>query len=125
MAYNIHMKTERDGITFRNLFNASNANAPVTLEPGQYASGFWDIPEEEARQAIGGMLYLHETKAKPAVFGGVITDVKIIDDYEAARSKRAVFVVEPVSVHTGKKIDWPKNGHNHTMAYYSGLVAAE
>ena len=38
------------------------------------------------------------TKAKPAVFGGVITDVKIIDDYEAARSKRVVFVVEPVPV---------------------------
>ena len=122
MTYNIHMINKRDGYRLRNMFMASDANAPVELNANQFASGFWDIPAAEAEAAIGGTLYLHETKANRAAFAGKIVDVQMVE-YNAAHNVRAVFIIEPIAG-AGRNVSWPKTGRNHNMAHYSGIVEA-
>lgn len=120
MTISIHMICKRDGFRLRNMFMASDANAPVELGAGQFASGFWDIPAADAKAAIGGTLYLHETKSKRAVFAGKIVDAQTVN-YDAAHNVRVVFIVEPIAG-AGRNAAWPKTGRNHAMAHYSGII---
>jgi len=81
-----------------------------------YESGVW-VVEEEAAGLVGGMMYLHETKADKSYFGGRIDSQRIVEtDY--ARSRRVVFTV--TSLREGKGVRW--RGAAHGMAWTSGVV---
>ena len=62
----------------------------------------WAIKEDEAKALVGGMIYLHETKAEPSYFGGVVIDYRPADGAEYA--DRWVFTV--ASTLSGKNAAW-------------------
>ena len=78
--------------------------------------GMWAITEDEAKALIGGMIYLHDAKAEPSYFGGVVTGYRPADGAEYAG--RWVFTV--ASTLSGKKVAW--EGRDYGMAHYSGLI---
>jgi hypothetical protein len=82
-----------------------------------FESGMWDIKEDEAKALVGGMIYLHDTKAEPSYFGGVVTGYRPADgaEYEG----RWVFTV--ASTPSGKKAAW--EGKDHAMSHFSGILA--
>lgn len=82
-----------------------------------FESGFWDLPEGDAVRVVGGMLYLHETKATPSYFGGVVRSFRVAGDDESAPG-RIVFAVE--SKGAGKGVPW--RGASHAMAWTGGVV---
>lgn len=90
-------------------------------ETNVYYSGFWDIPLDEAECLVGGMLYLHEVKAKPSRFGGRVLAVEQVEKPEFARSKRVVFKVQALL--EGKNVKW--RGADHGMASYGGIIDIE
>lgn len=82
-----------------------------------FDSGFWDLSEADAERLVGGMLYLHETKASPSYFGGVVRGFRVAGSDELAPG-RIVFSVE--STREGKGVAW--KGAAHSMAWTGGLV---
>ncbi len=86
----------------------------ATAHP-QYESGFWDIPEAQARALVGGMLYLHQTKAEPSYFGGQVMGYRVAGPDEVLPG-RIVFTV--LSQKEGKSMAW--EGASHGMAWDSG-----
>ena len=81
-----------------------------------FESGMWAIKEDEAKALVGGMIYLHETKAEPSYFGGVVIDYRPADGAEYA--DRWVFTV--ASTLSGKNAAW--HGKDHGMAHFSGVL---
>jgi hypothetical protein len=81
-----------------------------------YESGVWDC-ENDAPTLIGGMMYLHETKADKSYFGGRIESFSVVETDEA-HSHRVVFTV--TSLREGKGVRW--RGTAHAMAWTSGVV---
>jgi hypothetical protein len=66
----------------------------IPIEPGSrvYRSGHWALAETTAKTLIGGTIYLHEKKADPSFFGGIVTSVEMVGDGEHAG--RIVFTFE-------------------------------
>lgn len=112
----LHLKNKQDPKGF-GLLNL----AKVEGETNVFRSGFWDIDLEDAKELVGGMLYLHEAKAKPSRFGGRVLAVEQIDKPEFARSKRIVFTIEATL--DGKNVKW--RGADHAMASYGGVIDVE
>jgi hypothetical protein len=83
-----------------------------------FESGYWDIPDADADQLIGGMVYLHQTKNEPSYIGGIVKEVRQEKRPEHAHSDRWLIVFD--AVEAGKGTAW--RGADHTMAWYSGLV---
>lgn len=86
-----------------------------------FQSGFWNLSEEEAKELVGGFLYLHETKAKSAGFGGRIVGYSVETLPVFARALRIDFRVEPMREARGT--GW--RGARHAMAWTGGLVPAD
>ncbi len=86
----------------------------ATAHP-QYESGFWDIPEAQAHALVGGMLYLHQTKAEPSYFGGKVLGYRVAGSAESLPG-RIVFTV--LSQQHGKSMAW--EGASHGMAWDGG-----
>ncbi|RKG85649.1 hypothetical protein D7V88_19535 [Corallococcus terminator] len=84
---------------------------------GDYESGNWDVSETEAKELIGGMIYLHETKSKRSYFGGKINSFRTLV-IDAPRPNRIVFRLTPLR--EGKGVEW--KGAGHGMASKSGVV---
>lgn len=84
----------------------------------EFESGNWDITEDEAKELVGGKMYLHESKNEPSYFGGKIANYRIVEIGEA-HSQRVVFKI--VSERDGKGVDW--EGASHGMAWTSGCLA--
>jgi hypothetical protein len=80
----------------------------------EYESHAWDIPEDDARQLVGGVIYLHETKRKRSYFGGMVTGYRISD----APSGRIIFLFNAMK--EAKGIAW--EGRDHERAHYSGVL---
>ena len=83
-----------------------------------YVSGKWDFDLEEAKQLVGGMLFLHETKSEKSAFGGVITDVTTVIAEGVRHQQRVEFTF--TASKQGKGESW--SGANHSMAWTSGIV---
>ncbi|TMB35491.1 MAG: hypothetical protein E6J62_02705 [Deltaproteobacteria bacterium] len=90
-------------------------NLQVVKHP-VYESGVWDI-EKDAPRLVGGMMFLHETKADKSYFGGRIESYRVVETDEA-HSRRVVFTV--TSLREGKGASW--RGTAHGMAWTSGVV---
>ena len=83
-----------------------------------YLSGYWDLSLAEAQSLVGGMLYLHETKAKTSRFGGKVLSVEHVRVEEFAHKDRIVFKV--LSLNDGRGVKW--RGADHSMASYGRIV---
>ena len=80
---------------------------PRHLRPNSFPlseSGMWAIKEDEAKALVGGMIYLHETKAEPSYFGGVVIDYRPADGAEYA--DRWVFTVASTLSGKRRRVAW-------------------
>lgn len=59
--------------------------------PYAYASGSWVFKDYEAQSLLGGLIFLHEAKNKPAHFGGLIFDWKPTVVADAKTQDRIIF----------------------------------
>jgi hypothetical protein len=50
------------------------------LDAAQFETGNWTCSDETADDAIGGRIYLHETRSAPAWHGGTITNWRPAQD---------------------------------------------
>ena len=90
-------------------------------EPDVWCSGYWDMPLDQAETLIGGMLFLHETKAKPSRFGGRVLSVKPEDRPEFQNRNRVIFKVQALP--EGRGVKW--RGARHAMAHSGGIIKIE
>lgn len=104
-------KRATDGPGLRNL-------KPDESRQNIWHSGYWDLSQEDAQTLVGGMIFLHEVKAKPSRFGGRVLSFKTEDYDPAARKTRVVFTIDAVP--EGKGAKW--RGADHAMASYGGII---
>jgi hypothetical protein len=87
------------------------------ITPPTYESGYWTLYESEAQRLVNGMLYLHQKKAEPSYFGGVISGYRISTDVEPYPGK---IVFSVTSQEDAKNIAW--EGDKHPMAWMGGIL---
>jgi hypothetical protein len=87
------------------------------VEHPLYESGDWDVTPEDAQRLVGGMLYLHQTKAERSYFGGRVESFREVD-VDAAHKRRIVFRLR--SMREAKGVPW--SGPDHPMAWTSGVL---
>lgn len=109
----IHLINERDGLSRKGL-------SKVPTAKDTWRSCCWLISEDDQDALLGGWLYLHETKGKPASFAG-----RIIGFEEAVRdgaiTERGVAVIfRAYAEARGQK--W--RGATYGMAHSSGVIEA-
>ena len=107
----IHFKCEREGITLRGLTS-------VVSFTNRHRSCCWDITAQEAKELIGGWIYLHNTKNETSVFGGKIIDYEETVLEEKVHSRRIALIFEARV--QGRNQKW--RGKDHIMAWTSGLI---
>lgn len=67
-----------------------------------WESGYWDMAEAVAKQAIGGNLYLHRDYGQPSCWGGVIAGYRVVATRESARHQgKIIFRFRPSRNHKG------------------------
>lgn len=82
-----------------------------------YESGTWDVSPEDAQRLVGGLIFLHQSKAQPSYIGGVIDSFREVQT-EMAHSRRIIFKF--TSTAEGKGVRW--QGADHSMAWTGGIV---
>ncbi len=88
-----------------------------TVKHPVYDTGTWDVSPQDAERLLGGMVFLHETKAKPSYFGGRVESFREVET-DMPHARRVVFRL--TSLKEGKGVNW--RGANHGMAWTSGVV---
>jgi len=86
-----------------------------------YVTGKWNVSAEAAQSLLGGLVFLHETKAKPSYLGGLIYDWEITQDAEKANENRVSFKF--LAAADARYVRW--GGKNHMMAWQSEVVPAD
>jgi hypothetical protein len=112
--YNLHLKC---------IFKNGAPQGLTLVDKGRrlWRTGHWVFTLPEAQKMIGGRLYLHETKAEPSHFGGIVRAVEQVELVDMARSSRIVFTIEFSPEFKGKK--WA--GADHSMAWTSGIFETD
>ena len=82
-----------------------------------FESRAWDIPEEDAKAIVGGVVCFHETKSLPSYFGGIVKTYRI-EDTDNAHSRRVVLVLRATT--EARNQAW--SGRSDVNAHYSGIV---
>ena len=59
----------------------------------EYESGYWALPEYDAKELVGGHIYFHERQIEPSFYGGLITGFRI--QQTEPYKDRVVFRFEP------------------------------
>jgi hypothetical protein len=67
---------------------------PLDVHRGIHISGNWVFTENAAQSMVGGMLFLHFTKAKPSHLGGLILRYRMFDDVAFAMKHRVQFIFQ-------------------------------
>lgn len=106
-------KRDEEGHSLKGLYR-------VDAEKHTWASGKWDIKPEEAKQLIGGKLFLHQSKTERSHFGGTVIGVNEVLAEDRARPDRVEFefTFEP----DARGVLW--DGADHAMASYGGIIDA-
>ena len=78
-------------------------------------SGKWDFVLDQAKTMIGGMIFLHNSKAEHSYFGGKVFEVRPTD-YNG--SKRVEFKFQPMD--EAKRVPW--KGDMTQRAWHSGFL---
>ncbi len=86
-------------------------------ESNEYESGNWAVSASEAEKLVGGMIYLHQKKATPSYFGGLIKSARVLTSQDA-RSIRYIFRFVPMT--EAKEVRW--KGNDHAMAWTGGVI---
>ena len=91
------------------------------IEKGKddYTCGNWDLSKADSDKLVGGMIYLHQTKARPSYFGGKVLSVKEIQTKD--HDKRIVFTFTFAPECRG--VAW--QGTGRATAWTSGLLDHE
>ena len=87
-------------------------------EPHHYTSCCWDIKEDKAKALVGGMVFLHHTKAEASFMGGVVVDVQPATFENEAQKDR--FQIKFRSTLEGRNITW--RGKSHTLSYKGDVI---
>ena len=107
----LHLKTSatKSGLLYLN---------KIPDEKDCYWSGKWDIPIDDVKILIGGMVYLHKEKSKKSIIGGLVLDVREVYYDEGKKKNRIEFKIK--SMIEGKNIEW--EGMDHQMAHSGGII---
>ena len=95
----------------------------IGVDPVKHPMGFafssekWALKRSEAQSLLGGLIFLHLTKASPAHTAGLIYDWEEVEDLESARTERIKFYF--LALADAKYARW--QGVDHSMAYTSGF----
>ena len=76
----------------------------------EWETGWWAVPEENAKKLIGSVLYLHRSKLQPSHFGGEILSYRI--EEAGPEAGRVVFTLRADADCKGVKTDgkgWSKD----------------
>ena len=93
----------------------------IGVKPAKHPMGYaystekWDLKASEAQSLLGGLIFLHLTKASPAHTAGLIYDWEEIEALESARTERIKFYF--LALADAKYAKW--KGVDHPMAYTS------
>ncbi|MDP6806079.1 MAG: hypothetical protein QF902_12250 [Rhodospirillales bacterium] len=87
------------------------------IDDSTYESAYWPATVEDARRLVGGMIYLHETKASRSYFGGVAKSYREADA-ESPHPRRLIFTFQPTQDGRGKS--W--RGRDDSMAWVGGVI---
>jgi hypothetical protein len=87
------------------------------VKPPVYDSGDWDVTPEDGARLVGGMIYLHQTKAALSYFGGKIESYSTT---ETDNSHRLRIVFRFTFMREGQGAKW--RGADHDRAWTSGVV---
>jgi hypothetical protein len=70
---------------------------PRPAAPGseQWTSGFWSLSEATVRSLIGGRVYLHKAKVKPAFLGGELLAYRVSGEPPYAGRFTLIFRPDP------------------------------
>lgn len=79
-------KVKDDGSGFLGLEKFQHPHLPYA-----YSSGNWVFNHKDAQSLLGGLIFLHEAKGKPAHFGGLVFDWQPITVNDAATKERVIF----------------------------------
>jgi hypothetical protein len=82
-----------------------------------YESGNWDLRPDEPALLVGGIIYLHQTKATPSYFGGRIDSYHEIDERGRLGNK---VVFRFTASASAKDVKW--RGVGNTRASNGGVV---
>lgn len=128
----VHLKNGKDPATgyFGGLVEAEKNNKKAN----RWYSCCWDFDPDEARKLIGGMIFLHETKAMKSGLGGRVLDIIPIDlndetqkeylghietmDLDPRRPQRVKIMFEITP--EGRDQKW--RGKDHSMSWTSGII---
>lgn len=80
-----------------------------------FSSEKWDLKPAEAQSLLGGLIFLHLTKASPAHTAGLIYDWEAVEALESARTERIKTYF--LALADAKYAKW--KGVDHPMAYTS------
>ena len=95
----------------------------IGVEPVEHPMGYafstekWVLKRPEAQSLLGGLIFLHLTKASPAHTAGLIYDFDDVEALESARTERIKFYF--LALADAKYARW--QGVDHSMAYTSGF----
>jgi len=76
--------------------------------PWVYESGNWDLRPDEPALVVGGIICLHQSKAKPSYFGGRIDSYREIEECGRLGNKVVFRFTASVSA---KDVKWRGAGH--------------
>lgn len=106
----LHLICRREGLSYRGVEKVEGVK-------NMYISGSWDIALDEAKNLIGGQLFLHASKTERSTFGGTVVDVFPVEIEDKARKNRVQF--QFLASKDCKNVSW--GGANHSMAWSSGI----
>lgn len=106
----MHLINRRDGQRLHGM-------SPWGGQPGRFRSCCWLIGDEQVAELIGGWVYFHEAKSRPARFGGIILG---FEPGESDMADRKVILFQGDGRAQG--VRW--RGASHGMAMWSGVVDA-
>ena len=106
-------KVKADGRGYLGLEQSTHPTLPYA-----YSTGHWVFSHSKAHSLVGGLVFLHETKAKPAHFGGLIFDWQpvVIDDTKNPNRVTFYFLYVAEALHA----DW--KGHKHDQAWTGNII---
>lgn len=107
------LKVKADGHGYLGLGPSTHPNLPYA-----YSTGHWIFNHSDARSLLGGFVFLHETKAKPAHFGGLIYDWQPVEVNDAKTSHRVLFHF----LYTADALNANWQGHIHKQAWTGYII---
>jgi hypothetical protein len=110
----IHLINEREGLTRKGLSKVASAQ-------DTWRSCCWVLSEFDQDALLGGWLYLHDSKGKPASLSGRIIGFEAAEREGTATQRGVAIVFQAHRDARGKK--W--RGASHGMAWSSGVIEAD